>query len=473
MAVETRTAAGVNENADPNINVVVAGAGLDTYIPTIPDAKDADIIAKFKYKTLTKVKGKPTFESMKEITRQLGRNALAIKVSFGGGKRGCLGEVFPADKYLADTGEEWNVPASEGAYPNFDGDATEQEKKREISAFIIRETDIKIVEAVGNLLKAQLIESVEECYIRELHEGDFIEYDDRSLLDILQHINEKYAKMDAHILKANLKVFEEEPQMDNPIDDYFAKQEQCRRIAQSTKYEISDDDMVGMLVEHMGKTGTLTKSTVKFNKQLDEHKTWAKAKEWFRDALDDIMEMQKYSGADQELLANAAVSNKRDAVETARDDIASGMSESFDLLAQAAVAKSDTIDAHASTIVLLTKALAEATATITTLTETNAKLVAEMAKSPGNQTRRPPGLSNNNNNNNNSTGHTLNTQGVSCPTHHFVRNGGKPQKNLTFVTAQDCAKCGKKVFHLPVKCPEAPHNKALAAATKAAAEAIA
>ena len=90
MPVETRTRAGPrnNENADPNINVVVAGAGLDTYIPVIPDVKDANIIAKFKYKTLTKIKGKPTFESMKEVTRQLGRNALAVKVLFGGGKRG-------------------------------------------------------------------------------------------------------------------------------------------------------------------------------------------------------------------------------------------------------------------------------------------------------------------------------------------------------------------------------------------------
>ena len=469
MPVETRAGANNNENADPNINVVVAGAGLDTYIPVIPDAKDANIIAKFKYKTLTKIKGKPTFESMKEITRQLGRNALAVKVSFGGGKRGCLGEVFSGEKFLEEAGVEWTVPISEGAYPNFNANATEQEKKQEISAFIIRETDIKIVEAVGNLLKAQLIESVEECYIRELHQGDFIEYDDRSLFELLQHINEKYAKLDAHILKANLKVFEEEPQMDNPIDDYFAKQEQCKRIAEGSKYEISDDDMVGMLVEHMGKTGTLTKSTVKFNKQLEENKTWTKAKEWFHDALDNIMEMQKYSGADQELLANAAVDTKRDAVESARDEIANGMSESFDLLAQAAVTKSDTIDAHAATIIALTKSLADATATITILTETNAKLVAELSKSSTTRTRKPPGLSGASTS---TTGHTLNTQGISCPTHHFVRNG-KPQKNLTFVTAQDCSKCGKKVFHLPVKCPEAPHNKALAAATKAAAEAIA
>ena len=92
------------------------------------------------------------------------------------------------------------MPESEGAYPNFETNATEQEKKHKISAFIVRETDIDIVEAVGNLLKAQLSKSAEECYIRELYEGDFIEYDDRSLLDILQHINKTYAKMDAHVL---------------------------------------------------------------------------------------------------------------------------------------------------------------------------------------------------------------------------------------------------------------------------------
>ena len=181
------------------------------------------------------------------------------------------------------------------------------------------------------------------------------------------------------------------------------------------------------------------------------------------------MEMQKYSGADQVLLANAAVDIKKDAVESARNEIANGMSESFDLLAQAAVAKSDTIDAHAATIIALTKSLADATATITVLTDTNAKLVAELSKCSSTRTRKPPGISGASAS---TTGHTLNTQGIACPTHHFVRNG-KPQKNLTFVETQHCAKCGKKAFHLPVKCPEAPHNKALAAATKAAAEAIA
>ena len=108
----------------------------------------------------------PTFEKMKEITRQLGQNALAIKVSFGGGKKVCLGEVFNAEKFLREAGESWTVPQSEGSYPTCATGDSEQEKKKRISDFIRTETDIKIVEATQYLLKALFIGCIDKCYIK-------------------------------------------------------------------------------------------------------------------------------------------------------------------------------------------------------------------------------------------------------------------------------------------------------------------
>ena len=81
--------------------------------------------------------------------------------------------------------------------------------------------------------------------------------------------------------------------------------------------------MISMLVKHNGKVGTLTKSSVKFNKHLDDNKTWPKAKEWFRDALENI---------------NVAVDIKSNAAQQARDEITNGMSKSFDMLVQSEVA---------------------------------------------------------------------------------------------------------------------------------------
>ena len=72
------------------MNVTNDGQGLDIMIPTIPRPNKEDIKAGFGFKVLTVIKGKPTYKKMKKIVRQLARNALAAKVSFGGGKHGVL-----------------------------------------------------------------------------------------------------------------------------------------------------------------------------------------------------------------------------------------------------------------------------------------------------------------------------------------------------------------------------------------------
>ena len=95
------------ENIPPNINnITVVGAGLDTFIPTIPEVRESDIKAKFPLQTLTIIDGRPTYEKMLNCERELGKNALAVDVPFRGVNRGCLGTVYSTTKYL--TGGGWS-----------------------------------------------------------------------------------------------------------------------------------------------------------------------------------------------------------------------------------------------------------------------------------------------------------------------------------------------------------------------------
>ena len=55
-------------------------------------------------------------------------------------------------------------------------------KKIKILAFIIKETDILIVEETHTLFREQLKESVQDWYYRTLHQGDNVEYDGVPLL---------------------------------------------------------------------------------------------------------------------------------------------------------------------------------------------------------------------------------------------------------------------------------------------------
>ena len=84
-----------DKNIDPNsrdtprvnptpVNVIVAGAGLDTCIPIIPEVRDSNVKSKFKMKVLTRIDGRPIYKKMRALTQELGRNTLGIHVPFEG-----------------------------------------------------------------------------------------------------------------------------------------------------------------------------------------------------------------------------------------------------------------------------------------------------------------------------------------------------------------------------------------------------
>ena len=286
-------------------------------------------------------------------------------------------------------------------------------------------------------------------------------YDGRSVYEILDHLNTTYGVGDKHTIAANMKKFLEKPDPEDELDVYFSKQEECQKVVKDSKTPIREADMVLQLVEHMGATGTYTKATVKFNREKEADQTWDKAKDWFRAVATNHGEMERYSGVTGDLMANQAITQQT-AAQEARDEVAKGMEHSFGQLAQAAVAKAETIDANAAAIKELTKALAEMTAACKVLTTTNSTLVTALAKCGGKTaTSPPPGYGGTGTA---ATGHAANTAGVVFPT-RIGRNSGA----VIFTVPQACSTCGKPtVYHLPKDCMELPANAGRKAAMLAA-----
>ena len=61
---------------------------MDTYVPSIPDINIDDVKLRFPSPYLTKFEGDPEYEQMCVVREELYCNALSIKLSFVGGKRG-------------------------------------------------------------------------------------------------------------------------------------------------------------------------------------------------------------------------------------------------------------------------------------------------------------------------------------------------------------------------------------------------
>ena len=213
---------GDRENRKPNPQTVSA---LDTLIPVIPPASSVNIKSRFKHQKLTAISGKPNHTNLEPVNNKLAQNAITSKTIFGCPKRGCLDALKSCEVFLKIAGVEWIVPESEGAYPVFDDNDDEHEKKKKISQFIKRETDLLKLEATEVLLKDQLLECVDDAYIRTLREGDELMYDGRSVFELLDHLNTTYGVGDKHTVAANMKKFLEKPDPKEELDVYYSKQE--------------------------------------------------------------------------------------------------------------------------------------------------------------------------------------------------------------------------------------------------------
>ena len=171
--------------------------------------------------------------------------------------------------------------------------------------------------------------------------------------------------------------------MDLPIDKYFTKQLECQVQLADSDDPISDAAMVKQLAKHLGKIARLGMKVIKFEKRDADERTWAIAKKYFRDAIDDLDDEHKAYGMEPGLQANAAAAasqQKTEAEQKASDDIANQMSDSFGALASAAFAKAETLDNNEASIASLTKSVAE-------LVATNKSLAAQLAEALTNTVR--------------------------------------------------------------------------------------
>ena len=133
MSATARTAAGGSPAPNPATApepALVYVSAMDTYVPIISNLNPDDTERCFKHPTLTNIEDKPDYEQMCIVCKELFRNAIAIKSTFGGKKHGHLGSVQRPAVYQTETGQAWKIPTSGGMYPTFSVRENDEEKKR-------------------------------------------------------------------------------------------------------------------------------------------------------------------------------------------------------------------------------------------------------------------------------------------------------------------------------------------------------
>lgn len=174
-----------NQNANPH--VIVQSSGLDNHVPTVQRVNKLDVKAHFRTQHLTPIEGVPIFEQMQHLKNELASNALAAKVGCGGGKKRCLRVVYGKVKYRIEVETDLVVLATQGAYPYFQANATDNNKKKAIAKFLHNEYNIQVVEIIKDILKNMLTGAINKDFTLGLKVG-VSEYIGCTLIKIIEHL---------------------------------------------------------------------------------------------------------------------------------------------------------------------------------------------------------------------------------------------------------------------------------------------
>ena len=96
----------------------------------IPSVKDTY----FQHKVLTKIHGKPTYETLENVLTELKANASSVPSTLGGGQHGHLGLLLPAARYIALAHTvPWISPGNPGPFiPPATGTGPQIEAARDV-----------------------------------------------------------------------------------------------------------------------------------------------------------------------------------------------------------------------------------------------------------------------------------------------------------------------------------------------------
>ena len=109
------------------------------------------------------------------------------------------------------------------------------------------------------LLRNQIVEGLEPDYIEELKDP-YTDYDKRSIHELFDHLFDEFGELGITERKETMELFRSGPDWDKTMDTYHARQQKCITIIEDITTPITEDVMVQQLVDHVAKSGIVTKA---------------------------------------------------------------------------------------------------------------------------------------------------------------------------------------------------------------------
>jgi hypothetical protein len=250
----------------------------------IPSVKDTY----FQHKVLTKVHGKPTYETLQNLSTELKANAGSVPSTLGGGQHGHLGIIVSAIRYatLANT-LPWVNPVNPGPFvPPPAGTAAQIDAARDVWRALNQQ--FELCQATEKALVAQIVESIDPIYIRALLNRTTGQYSS-SIRAVVTHLFTTHGKITPQQVKAKeQEAYAMHYDISQPVDTVFNAIDDLSDLAEHANSPMSAQQQIDLAYVIFARQSILQHDLRLWNRLPLVDRTWANMLEHFRDAQADL-----------------------------------------------------------------------------------------------------------------------------------------------------------------------------------------
>ena len=228
----------------------------------------------FPHAELTKIKGKPSAATIKQLKKELYANARSVHSDRGGGVNGYLGTVMPAASYFIRAGTPFIDPIHPGGTqaPHLAG-ATGNQIIETNRIYDKAKTEYSTFSLVKESLRQQVLNAVNPLYYQALEDDDF-GYADVTIPQIMLHLQTTYGTVNATDLVNNRNSMADAWTPDEPFENLWKRIRIIQQIAIAGTEPISNEATIELTLTALRKAGVYDHAIITWEDKEAIDQTW-------------------------------------------------------------------------------------------------------------------------------------------------------------------------------------------------------
>ena len=288
----------------------------------------------FEHKSVDKIYGEPDAKSLRNLFKQIKRNARSITSNLGGGQYGHLFMVIHQDDWnnLPNT-IQVEPPQDPGAF-NIQGRLTATEIAVQQKEHEEAKRKYERYQALQRVLRNQLVSAIEPCYLDPIR-CPITDMVNQPIIDIMQFLRESYGKMTVNQIDeeiTNIKNFEYDPT--KSINTLITAIQEHADLLQIAGAELKDKQIQDLAYLILNKFQIFKDALVAWNK-IAPPKTWEQMKNHLRNEYQMLKSVNALSISESILNATEIVhqlkTQQENLLESAEKRFKHGLTEVMNL----------------------------------------------------------------------------------------------------------------------------------------------